>query len=151
MNRVLLCIMDGWGISTGKKEYDATYTVRAMYQKNTITQSADSNPVSVTGIKKKINPDNYTVTIDSPQTAKKNEQVSYLSKYITVTDADGNDLSSGDYNFTYSNCTPASTCTTSDADDSVTFSEKGNYELDITITIEGVTIDTKTIKFTVTD
>lgn len=25
LNRVLLCIMDGWGISEGKKEYDATY------------------------------------------------------------------------------------------------------------------------------
>ena len=24
MNRVLLCIMDGWGISTDKQEYDAT-------------------------------------------------------------------------------------------------------------------------------
>ena len=134
-----------------KKQYDATYTVRAMYQNNNITQSGDSNPVSVTGTKKKINPNNYTVTVDSPQTAKKNVQVSYLSKYIKVTDADGKELTTDDYDITYSNCTPASTCTTSESDDSVTFSDKGDYELDITITIEGVTIDTKTLKFTVTD
>ena len=134
-----------------KRDYDATYTVRARYQNNAITQSGDSNPVSVTGAKKKINPNNYTVTVDSPQTAKVNDQVTFLSKFIKVTDADGKELSTDDYNITYSNCSPASTCTTSEADDSVTFSDKGNYELDITITIEGVTIDTKTIKFTVTE
>ena len=139
--------------SLNRKEYDATYTVRAMYEKNTITQSADSNAVSVTGIKTTIDivPEDYEVTIDSSsKTAKVNTDLLNLTGGIIVKDPEGNDITK-DCEITASDCTPSSTCELDGGNDSVKFSKAGDYEINIIVSYKGTNLYSPSIKVSVTE
>lgn len=129
-----------------KKAYDANYTVRAMYQNNLITQSADSNMVSANGnkVEPSVNPDDYdtdnllelgkTISIDGSVATLSN-----LSNYIKVTDKDGKDITSK-CNISAS-CTPiegAGSCSVDS--DLATFTAAGKYSIDYTISYQGVVI-----------
>ena len=138
--------------SLTKREYDATYTVRAMYQNNAVTQSADSNPVSVTGNKApEENPDDYEVTIDSySKTTKVNTSLLNLTGGVRVKDKDGKDITA-DCEITASDCSPSDTCTLNGGNDSAKFTKTGEYTINITVTYKGTSLYSPSLTFTVTD
>ena len=139
--------------SFNKKEYDATYTVRAMYQNNGITQSGDSNPVSVTGHKSTIDivPDEYEVTLDSStKTTKVNTPLLNLTGGVKVKDADGNDITS-DCEITASDCNPSGTCELDGTNDSVKFTKAGDYSISIVVTYKGTSLYSPSLSVTVTE
>ena len=133
--------------SLTKKEYDATYTVRAMYQNNTVTQSSDSNSVNASGNKTTIDivPEDYTVNFDSQSLTLSGGKASllFLSKYVSVTDSSGKDVTSDVKNITFSNCNPKSTCTLDSGNDSIEVTSDGTFTFDITATYKGTTISGK--------
>ena len=132
--------------TVSRKEYDATYTVRAMYKNNLITQSADSNGESVKGIVTtiEINPEDYDTdnSLESGKTVYINGNIATLenlSNYIKVTDMGGKNITNK-CNISVS-CTPTSgsgTCSISS--DTATFTAAGEYSIDYTVTYEGVII-----------
>jgi hypothetical protein len=136
-----------------KREYDATYTVRAMYQNNAITQSGDSNPVSVTGNKTTIDiiPENFDVTIDSSsRSAKVNTSLLNLTGGVKVKDADGNNITD-DCEITASDCSPSDTCILNGGNDSAKFTKAGNYTINIVVTYKGTSLYSPTLNVTVTE
>ena len=138
--------------SLNKREYDAVYTVRAMYQNNGITQSADSNAVSVTGKKKPIEPDDYEVTnTSSSRSAKVNSELLNLTGGVTVKDPDGKDITK-DCDIIASNCSPESGCELDSSNDSAKFTEKGEYTISISVSYKGTELPSpKSITVTVTE
>ena len=123
-----------------------------MYQNNAVTQSADSNPVSVTGNKApEENPDDYEVTIDSySKTTKVNTSLLNLTGGVRVKDKDGNDITS-DCDITASDCSPSDTCTLNGGNDSAKFTKTGEYTINITVTYKGTSLYSPSITVNVTD
>ena len=136
--------------SLKRREYDATYSVRAMYQNNGITQSGDSNFESVKGIKKEaeVNPDDYDTEnlLEAGKTISMSGTTATLANllnYITVSDNDGKDIKDAcDIKIS---CTPtegSGSCSISS--DMATFTAVGTYSIDYTVSYKGVIIPSKT-------
>ena len=138
--------------SLTKKEYDATYTVRAMYQNNGITQSADSNAVSASGNKTTIDiPEDYTVEFIDTTAALNGTSATIpdLSQFVIVKDSDGNNITS-DCDITITNCKGQSgTCELNGSNNSATFNAADTYTVTVIVSYNGNELDTVTGTITV--
>ena len=139
----------GTSYSFTKKTYDTTYTVRAMYQNNGITQSLDSNAVSANGTRPYINPSDYKINFASDSINLTDGKADILiKKYLTVTDSKNNDVTD-DCTFKITTCNPYKDgkCEINDNNGTVSINGSDTYKIAVSVSLEGENLDTAVAVF----
>lgn len=121
--------------TTSRKEVDTNYSVRTMYQNNYITQSGNSNTVTVEGKVVQLNSNDFTATNENEELGTQNSNFEInLKDGITVTDKNDKDITK-DCSIKISG-----NGINVDSDGNVTFGVEGDYTINYTITYKGTTI-----------